>query len=62
MITMIETITEIKQFNFQLLRFTGELRKRYSEVNQDLKVMSDVILKHAILGGTLEQHVLKIIT
>ena len=62
MITMIETITEIKQFNFQILRFTGELRKRYSEVNQDLKVMSDVILKHAILGGTLEQHFLKIIT
>ena len=62
MITMIETITETKQFNFQILRFTGELRKRYSEVNQDLKVMSDVILKHAILGGTLEQHVLKIIT
>ena len=62
MITMIETITEIKQFNFQILRFTDELRKRYSEVNQDLKVMSDVILKHAILGGTLEQHALKIIT
>ena len=39
MITMIETITEIKQFNFQILRFTGELRKRYSEVSQDLKVM-----------------------
>ena len=40
---MIETITGIKQFDFQILRFTGELRKRYPEVSQDLKVMGEAI-------------------
>lgn len=39
-----EIYTGIGQFDFQILRFTGELKKRYQEVSNDLKTIGHSII------------------